>query len=146
MISPLNQFLPKGFREPKNVIKYFSEIESLDYSLTNVSGIYIIFSREQEFVYPNGQSRVIYIGKSDNLRKRIGVHFNAYNRIKSMTKAEKIGYWTEYRYFYMDKFDAGIAWFTTRGTQTSKQLETNIMEFFYDRYLSLPVGNGAFSY
>ncbi len=146
MISPLNHFLPKGYRKPKGVIKYFSEIESLDTALANEPGIYVIFSREQKFIYPNGQSRVIYIGKSDNIRNRMSVHFNAYKRIKSMTKAEKIEYWRSYRYFYMDKFDAGIAWFTTRGTQTSKQLETKIMEFFYDKYLALPVGNGAYSY
>jgi hypothetical protein len=52
MISPLNQFLPKGFRDPKGVIKYFSEIDRLNDTFTNDSGIYIIFSREQKFVYP----------------------------------------------------------------------------------------------
>ncbi len=146
MISPLNQFLPKGFRKPKGVIKYWSEIEELDSSLTTVPGVYVIFSREQKFVYPNGKSRVIYIGMSKHLRNRISDHFNAYRKIKAMTKYEKIDSWRYSRYFYMTKFDAGVAWFTTRGKQTAKSLERDIISDFYDRYHALPVGNGAYSY
>lgn len=145
MISPLNQFL-KDYREPKGVTKYFSEIERFDPELTNVPGAYIIFSRNQKFIYPKGQSRVIYIGKSENLRSRIREHFNTYNKIKSLTKVEKTEYWRYSRYFYMIEFDARLAWFTTRGTQMAKQLETDIIDYFYEKYHSLPVGNGAFSY
>ncbi len=145
MKRPLHQFL-KDYREPKGFTKYFSETERFETELTNIPGVYVIFSRKQEFVYPKGLSRIIYIGKSEKLRNRIREHFNSYRKLQNLTKPERTEYWRYSRYFYMTEFDAMAAWFTTRGKQTAKQLETDIIDYFYEKYNALPVGNGAFSY
>ncbi len=54
--------------------------------------------------------------------------------------------WYYSRYHYMRKFGAEVFWFTCRGTQKPRTLESWLLEYFYDRYQSLPIGNGAFSY
>ncbi len=145
MNTPFKQFLSEN-KKPKGILGYFSEIDKISPDLENVCGAYIFYSRKQSFIYPNGKSKVIYIGKSEKLRDRILSHFRQYKTLRDLKKYERTEYWRYTRYFYMLKFDARVAWFTTRGNQTAKQLETDLIDHFYERYNALPVGNGAFSY
>jgi hypothetical protein len=57
-----------------------SEIESV----TTGAGVYIIVSEDKtKFVYPKGISPVIYIGKADNLRRRLKEHLSHLNDVLS---------------------------------------------------------------
>lgn len=105
------------------------------------SGIYFIVSKQHKFVYPKGDSPLIYIGKADNLRRRIQDHLVAYKN------ANPKAMWTYSRYNYMDMSGGfEIYYLTTITNEKAKYLESRAMEDFYDRYLATPVGNGAFSY
>lgn len=57
---------------------YDGEIRDLaDEDLTDVStanGVYIIVSHQTRFVYPKGESRIIYIGKANSMRRRLKEH------------------------------------------------------------------------
>lgn len=42
--------------------------------LPSKAGVYIIVSFKTKFIYPTGQSKVIYIGKTDSIRRRSKEH------------------------------------------------------------------------
>jgi len=43
-------------------------------NIPDCAGVYIITSFKTRFIYPEGTSRIIYIGKSDNLKRRLKEH------------------------------------------------------------------------
>ncbi len=55
-------------------IKTFFSAEVDFKTIPEESGIYIFVSPKQRFTYPNGTSKVIYIGTSKNLRYRLKTH------------------------------------------------------------------------
>ncbi len=109
-------------------------------------GVYIFVSQNQEFVYPEGNSRVFYIGKSDNLRRRIREHSNKYLTVCEETQNDFFSRWEYGRYYYAKAYGCDAYYMPVSGVEESKDLESKIMECFYNRYKALPVGNGAFSY
>jgi excinuclease UvrABC nuclease subunit len=109
-------------------------------------GAYIMFSHETKFIYPEGRSKVIYIGKSDNLYKRVYDHSKAALALKGIPKKDRKQYWHYSRYHFFLKFGCQIIWFTRRGSQNAKDLESDLIDYFYAKYHSLPIGNGAFSF
>ncbi len=135
----------RDYREPDGCIENLLDKDALE-DIPEISGAYIFVSDGQKFIYPEGKSKVIYIGKGDNLKKRIRSHYSDLNKIVDMSEYENLQKWRYSRYQYMRKFGCRVFWYTTRGVQSSKQLETNLLADFYDKYFALPVGNGAFSY
>ena len=124
--------------------------EGLPPGLDDSPGIYIIETVDRfKFPYPKGQSKVIYIGMSDKLRSRMLEHQRTVRRLKDskgqygMKKNEP---WVSSRYQYMLKHQARVYYFKCRGKQEAKEEESRIMWAFYQKYRSLPVGNGAKSY
>ena len=105
------------------------------------SAIYFFVSREHHYVLPWGNSPVIYIGKADKLRTRLMQHLN------DLEKKDPKSQWVYSRYNYM-KMSGGfdLYYLRTQGAETAKCLESKALEGFYDKYGSLPIGNGAFSY
>ena len=84
MILELSKFL-EDFREPDGLIKdIYDRDEYL--KIPKKSGAYIFLSSSQKFIYPNGKSRVIYIGKGDNLFNRLYGHKNAFSKQKKIKK------------------------------------------------------------
>jgi hypothetical protein len=144
MIYTLQTFL-NDYREPDGNLLDILNKDNLEI-LPSCSGAYILMSIKQSFVYPGGKSKVLYIGKSKNLFKRIKTHHNNLKKIVSLKKSELCNDWYYKRYQYMRKFGCQVFWYSTRGIQDSKNLESDIMEYFYDRYLSIPIGNGSFSF
>ena len=144
MKTVLRQFL-SDFRNPDG---YAGCIFSSDFigQIPSKKGVYIIVSDHQKFIYPNGESKVIYIGTSDNLFLRLNSHQKISVALKQTKISERIYDWHYSRYQYIAKFGGNVFWFTTRGTQTKKVLEEDILDRFYNRFLALPVGNGAFSF
>ena len=104
-------------------------------------GIYIIVSKKHKFVYPKGNSSVIYIGKASNLKRRIKEHLN------NLSKVSPKEFWVYNRYNYM-RMEGGfeIYYLTTIKNENPKYMESRAIEDFYDSFLAIPVGNGAFSF
>lgn len=114
-----------------------------DINICNKKGIYFIVSRKFHFVYPNGNSPIIYIGKADNLKQRLMSHLREAQKAKKEWKTR----WVYSRYNYID-MDGGsdVYYLTTVTNENAKTLESKALEDFYNKFRALPVGNGAFSY
>lgn len=107
-------------------------------------GIYIIVSPTTKFQYPKGKSNIMYIGTSNNLRRRLKNHFDHYHEAKK--DWNKCTTWFSNRYNYMVAFDAEVYYIKTTGNENEKYLESRALEGFYDKYYAIPVGNGAKSF
>lgn len=150
MQAELKPFLKTPFKEepwriPDGVFNEVSLIikEDRKYEIPEKSGAYIFTSAGQRFVYPEGNSPVIYIGKADNLRARLVQHSKIIKKVSNHTKLDD---WWYNRYQYFRKFGCKAFWYTTRGTQKAKNLEASLLESFYNKYCSLPIGNSSFSF
>lgn len=123
------------------------------FNVTTGAGVYIIISADNtKFIYPKGSSPVIYIGKADNLRRRLNEHLNSLENVREYEelwlKSRNNRYQPPSRYLYM-KYHGGAYVYTfhcLKNTQEAKNLESQILWKFYERYRSLPVGNGARSF
>ncbi len=73
-------------------------------------------------------------------------HSKSFNSLKSLPKSQRKNYWYYSRYNYMVAFGCQIVWFTRRGTQSIKDLESTLIEDFYNKHHAIPIGNGAFSF
>lgn len=106
-------------------------------------GVYIIVSHEQKFIYPNGQSKVIYIGMANSLRRRLAEHKT---NLENLVNGEYADRWYFDRYQYMKAFGAKVYYYCCQGAQDAKDLESMVLCSFYNRYHAMPVGNGARSF
>ena len=131
----------KDFRPVYGYDKQIDNLEDDDLTdLPSKPGVYIIVSFKTKFIYPIGQSKVIYIGKTDNIQRRLKEHQrNLINAINDRFNE----CWHLDRYNYMRYHGAKVYYYTCRGYQESKDLESSIIESFYDRYGSIPVANVA---
>ena len=65
----------KDFRPVYGYDKQIDNLEDDDLTdLPSKPGVYIIVSFKTKFIYPIGQSKVIYIGKTDNIQRRLKEH------------------------------------------------------------------------
>jgi len=135
---------PFAHREADVAFPNIDLIES--WEIPEKPGAYIFASTNQFFQYPNGKSRVMYIGKAKNLRARIRTHIKVVKELRSLKTSDRNQDWYYARHQYISKFGGRLYCFTKRGTQDEQNLESMLLEEFYDRYYALPVGNGAFSY
>lgn len=123
------------------------EIRNLaDEDLTDVStasGVYIIVSPQTRFVYPKGESRIIYIGKANSMRRRLKEHQANLRNAMADRDDER---WRFDRYNYMKYHGAKVYYYLCKGHQETKNLESKMIRLFYDRYGAMPVGNGARSF
>jgi hypothetical protein len=128
------------------------EFDLLDYealgSLPNVAGVYVIVSTDgTKFIYPNGDSPVMYIGMSSHLKSRIKGHEESVITVTSNIKEHKqMSCQCEQRYHYFRVFGAKVYVFTRRGPQEPKEMEAMFLGKFYEKYLSLPISNCARSF
>lgn len=120
------------------------ECEDLFDQVPTSRGIYIICSPTTKFQYPKGSSKIMYIGMSNNLRKRLKTHCKYYNKAKEDWNVCEN--WLCDRYNYMYAFKAEVYYIKTKGNEKEKYLESRALEGFYDRYYATPVGNGAKSF
>ncbi len=115
------------------------------------TGIYIISATDKtKYIYPNGnRSPIIYIGKSDNLLRRLkDEHYT--KGLKRLIDNPDFGIEENWqilpRYQYMYYNGSHVDVFKCKGKQDSKNLESLFLNQFYHKYRALPVGNGARSY
>lgn len=120
--------------------------------LSNISecpALYIITSKGQKFLYPNGESRVIYIGKADKkggICRRLKEHQRNLKCVHEAINSNSLNDWWAERYLYMEKFGAHVYIYPVRRNQEAKDLESRCMWNFYNKYHATPVGNGARSF
>ena len=145
----MNRAIKTFYKNRKNEDYHFNDIFDADFSEipNGKKGVYIMLAKHASFLYPNKkESSVFYIGMSLNLKRRLNTHKKWSNRLKEKNHDERIEWWYKDVYQYAASFGAELYVFTTRGKQTPKDLESEIMEYFYDKYLGKPVSNGAFSF
>lgn len=121
----------------------FEHTELID-TVKHKSGIYIIMSPSQKFIYPLGASPIIYIGTSNDLHRRLKEHIKYYGIAVEHWKDHTR--WIYGRYNYIISYGGKVYYMLTQGRETNKALESKALEGFYDRFGALPVGNGAFSF
>lgn len=146
-------FMYDGFRSEEGTdlsfdLKKWDEtyVDKLD----GRKGCYVISSTRKKFTYPNGeQSRVLYIGLSNNLYKRLGTHFRNLKKLMDNpdygVEGNNITMLAN-RYQYMYYHGARVDVFFCKGKQSEKEFESMLMTYFYCKYRSVPVGNGARSF
>ena len=142
----------KGYRPIQGAEGGFllDDPKGLPFDMEGYSGVYIIETTDNfKFPYPAGKSKVIYIGKADELRSRLSQHRHRLNRLNNskgewgMAEEEP---WVGSKYQYMYFHGAKVYYYKCRGQQEAKEEESRIMWAFYQKYRALPVGNGAKSY
>ena len=127
-------------------------INLMDYDalegIPEIPGVYIIVAADgTKFQYAQGKSSVMYIGMSKNLHNRLFDHYM--NTRKIAAELENYGRMDcqcNPRYHYFREFGAKVYVFTRRGPQDSKCQESIYIGKFYEKYLALPVSNGARSF
>ena len=139
-----------SFLNPKRIYKELGKIQEIKdhIELKEKKGVYIIISTRKKFIYPKGNSQVIYIGKSDNLYNRLKTHkANVEYADDYKNDEEKIkDHYVAGLYNYISEFGGKVFYLSTHELQTSKSLESEILDEFYVEYLALPVGNSVFSF
>lgn len=123
----------------------FKEFENY---IPTTPGVYIIVSTDgTHFQYPSGKSPVMYIGMSLNLYNRLKDHYQGTCLVRDRLEDYLyMSYQCHQRYHYFREFGAKVYVFTRRGIQNPKEQEALYIGKFYEKYLSLPVSNGARSF
>ncbi len=134
----------KAFRPIQGIDGEIQNLEEADLSdVSTKDGVYIIASPKTKFVYPKGESTVIYIGKANAIRRRLKEH---QKNLRSTINDIYDEWWRFDRYNYMKYHGAKVYYYLCRGKQESKNLESRLIGMFYDKFGSMPVGNGARSF
>lgn len=142
--------LSRGFREnsgPDMSIDLIEDSEQLQF-VPQTAGVYIIVATDgTTFQYPKGKSPVMYIGMSTNLQSRLMQHANSVKLVTdNLEDFSSMSCQCHQRYHYFRVFGAKVYVFTRRGPQEPKEQESYYIGKFYEKYLSLPVSNGARSF
>lgn len=138
----VSQSRAEAMAETNEITDFIKNYEEEKDRIPANRGIYIFVAKKTKFTYPWGESPVIYIGTSNNLRRRISRHYAKTLEAKETGNTR----WNYSRYNYIVKFHADLYFMRVKGTENEKDLESKVIEDFYDRYGALPVGNGAFSF
>lgn len=123
------------------------DVDEID-NIPETPGVYVIVSSDgTSFQYPNGKSPIMYIGMSTNLRDRIYQHHKNTKYIaENLCDFREKNRQCHQRYHYFRAFGARVYVFSRRGQQLPKEQEALFIGCFYEKYLSLPVSNGARSF
>ncbi len=130
-------------------LRDFEDIDFLCPVVWHEIGVYIISATDgTQYIYPNGKrSPIIYIGMSEDLLRRLIEH---YRNLKELLADKNYGIDNNKqlpsRYQYMYYNGSHVDVFKRRGPQDAKNLESIILNRFYQTYRALPVGNGARSF
>lgn len=73
----LKGFVKKRKKPDGEIFSMLDDFDFLKEDIPNEPGAYILLSFKSRFIYPEGTSKVIYIGMSKKLKKRLTGHYNA---------------------------------------------------------------------
>lgn len=120
--------------------KALRDVEQHD--IPKQAGVYFFRTGDGRLLgYPEGSSRVFYIGKSINLRKRLYTHAKFHNEAGSKDTRTLDVYYT--RYEYSSRFDGEYCFIV--GDQP-KLMEEAALERFALRHFSFPLANAVGSW
>ena len=106
---------------------------------SSVGGAYVIGTAGTMLTYPWGTSPIFYIGSSTDLNQRLRGHR------KSMLEARNDWYVYWYsRHQYGAAFGAHVAWYSKKGLEAPKSLESKLIEAFYFTFGAIPSANAQF--
>lgn len=140
--------LSPGIRENRGPDICLDLMEDDISQVPNIPGVYIIVAKDgTTFQYPNGVSPVMYIGMSEHLYDRMKSHADTTLKVEqNIDDYRRMSCQCHQRYHYFRKFGAKVYIFTRRGQQPPKSQEAIYIGKFYEKFLSLPVSNGARSF
>ena len=104
--------------------------------LPETGGAYVIGTAGTMLTYPWGTSPIFYIGSATNLSQRLSGHR------KSMLKVRDD--WYEYwwpRHQYGAAFGAHVAWYSRRGPEAPRNIESRLIRAFYFTFGAIPSAN-----
>lgn len=108
-----------------------------EHDIPKQAGIYFFRTGDGRLLgYPEGKSRVFYIGHSINLRKRLYTHGKYHNEASSKEQRTLEVYYT--RYEYSSRFSGEYCFIVA---DQSKQLEQAALECFALKHFSFPLAN-----
>ena len=108
-------------------------------SVPTAGGAYVLGTSDGTMLtYPWGSSPVFYIGKATNLRRRLLTHRN---HICGARQDHDDHWWP--RYQYGAAFGADCAYYSRSGPENVQNIESLLIETFYDVLGSIPVANSA---
>lgn len=151
----IQAFMGTDYRVVEGVNAHFNMLNfanpEFDCGVLDKKGCYVISSTNRVFEYAKGKSPVLYIGKSDQLYRRL--HDEHYiKHLKVLLENPDYGLNTNKiiqmsdKYQYMLYCGAIVDVFYCKGTQSAKEFESLIIGSFYNKYRCMPVGNGARSF
>lgn len=109
-------------------------------SVLTQPGAYVLMAEaETSFRYPNGESPVFYIGKADNLRRRLRTHRK---KIRQAKNDRKLCLYVP-RYEYGAAFGVRYSFIQARQEGFPSFLEILLMARFAKQYKSLPIANNT---
>ena len=132
----------------ETIIKYESLLDNgkinvkiIDEACPNTPGVYfyILRKREEAVRYPFGPSRIVYIGKSENLRKRIKHHFTT--DMKKKLPGSHTLEWPYQNYFTENssmKVDILL-----KECECNTDFELLLLGEFFKKYGAPPLCNGS---
>lgn len=153
----IRDFMGADFRAVEGVNAHFNMLDFLksDFknkvNVENRAGCYVISATNKSIEYPKGKSPILYIGLSSHLYTRLySDHFCKNLKIL----LDNPDYGLEHKmirmmpdkYQYMYYCGARVDVFYCKGTQSAKEFESSLIASFYEKYRSMPVGNGARSF
>lgn len=101
-------------------------------------GVYIIRSADAtNFIYPNGESPIYYIGRAGDLENRLKQHIQFHGQALT----EQNFHYFYPRYAYAAKFGMKFTYITCENELDSKRLEGNVLKAFALRFHCVPVAN-----
>lgn len=108
--------------------------------IPSTGGTYILGTTDGTMLtYPWGTSPIFYIGKANNLKRRI---INDHRNSTLKVVADHDEKWWKPIYQYGAAFGVDMAWYSVKGTQSPTTLETNLIDQFYEAFGAIPVANG----
>ena len=113
-----------------------TSLDELD--IPTQAGAYVLGTTDgQRLTYPWGESSVYYIGKADSLFRRLSEHRKAVDECA----ADCWTYYWRTRYQYGASHGMSAAWYATQDDETPAVLESDLLERFYCRFGTIPIGN-----
>lgn len=120
-----------------NITVFLPPCDLLEWEeIPDTPGCYV-FIAKRAFPYPQGRSRVFYIGQSVNLRHRLYRHKMAIRLAKSQRLLVVYRPITE----YSAKFGANVA--VTKAQKDPRETEFRLLAAFMEQFRGLPVANSA---
>ena len=107
-------------------------------SVPDTGGAYVLGTSDGTMLkYPWGSSPIFYIGKANNLQRRLNEHRN--HIVDAIDDHDVIYWWP--RYQYGAAFGANCAYYSRHGPQEPQNLEARLVMSFYESFGSIPAAN-----